>query len=295
MTRSQSKLIDIQLDIVLWARKNAIDKQHEIEDIIHKIVKSFGTDKSKIKKLEKLYQKLTGKEYIQEEYDLNEYTNQKELNPEIWSDFTMHDTVRESLLKIARIFWQEFDVPYSYTDITLTGSSANYNWTDFSDIDLHLIVDFNSVENPLEFQKYANTFKSKWNSEHDLKIGNHFIELYIQDSNEPHTSTGVYSLLYNKWIKEPEYTEIVIDDKLIDDKVEPFIREIDAMERTGLDIDKINNLRERIRQFRKTGLQNDGEYSVENLAFKKLRNDGYLAKLSQMRIQAMDSYLLNSK
>ena len=50
-------------------------------------------------------------------------------------------------------------------------------------------------------------------------------------------------------------------------------------------------IKEKIRNMRRCGLTDGGEFSAENLAFKVLRRNGYLAKLSDLRNDAYDKMM----
>ena len=117
-----------------------------------------------------------------------------ELNPKIWDDFKIDDEVREDLLKIAEDFYASTDLEADVEDIILTGSLANYNWSEkYSDYDLHILIDFTNVNDAVELvKKYVDSVKSIWNKEHDIKIKGYEVEVYIQDVSEPHKSTGVF-------------------------------------------------------------------------------------------------------
>ena len=54
---------------------------------------------------------------------------------------------------------------------------------------------------------------------------------------------------------------------------------------------RAESLMEKIRKLRRAGLESEGEYSVENLAFKTLRNTGYLTKLSDLKREAYDAMM----
>lgn len=228
---------------------------------------------------------------LEEESKVNEYQNQTTLNPSVFDDIEIKPKVKEILLRIAKFFWKEMDLPIPYEDIILIGSSANYNWTPYSDIDLHIVVDLGKYMDPELAQKYFNEVKNNWNKTHKLKINDNHIELYIQDINEPNAAQGVYSLLNNKWIKIPKYEKIDIPDIDINRKAEPFKFEINKLI-SNPDLNKINLLKKRLKNFRKAGLTNEGEYSLENLAYKELRNSGYLDKLRELEINTIDSQLL---
>ena len=225
--------------------------------------------------------------------EIVEYKNKTTLNPNIFDGETIKPKVREALLLIANAFWDKLELDKKYDDITLTGSSANYNWTPKSDIDLHIIIDFNKFKDPKLARKLFDQAEANWNSTYDLKIKGNPISPYVQDKNQRHRSTGVYSLLNNDWVKKPTYEKIEISDVDIDKKANPFKKQIDQLSKikdpeSGLK--KIETLKEKLKNFREIGLDRDGEYSIENLAFKELRNSGYLEKLSNTK-----QYLVSKK
>jgi predicted nucleotidyltransferase len=81
-------------------------------------------------------------------------------------------------------------------DVQLTGSLANYNYTEYSDLDTHIIIDFKQINDDEELVKKAlDGARFVWNQRHDIVIKGHDVELYIQDESEQHTASGLYSLL----------------------------------------------------------------------------------------------------
>ena len=63
------------------------------------------------------------------------------INPKFWINNALNEQVREKLVLIANDFFQDLSLEGGgIEDITFTGSLANYNWTKFSDVDLHLLV-----------------------------------------------------------------------------------------------------------------------------------------------------------
>jgi len=228
---------------------------------------------------------------------LSEYTLNDTLNPKIWENGQIKPKLLKALLKIAKKFYQDIDTQAPLEDITLTGSSANYNWTDYSDIDLHLLVDFSKLKDPETSKAYFSSKKNEFNTNYNLKYQNHPIEVYIQDINEPHAALGVYSLLNRSWIKEPKKENIDIPDSEIDKKAQPLIDRInDLLSNPSVTTEDIQLLKDKIKQFRKSGLDAKGEYSLENLAFKKLRHEGYLEKLKDLDTKVTtQSFDLNEK
>ena len=215
---------------------------------------------------------------------INEYQTQTELNPKLWKDGEFNNKLRLQLLKIARAFYKFLGIDIEIQDVTLTGSNANYNWTKHSDIDLHLIINYKDInDNSLLVRELMQAKKNLWNNRYPIKYKGMNIELYAQDSNEPHASTGVYSLFNNDWIEKPDADVVSVDDDAIDTKSKPYEYAIDHLDPYDKNLlDKIQNLKSRLKKLRQTGLETVGEYSIENLAFKSLRNSGHLEKLNDL-------------
>jgi len=223
-----------------------------------------------------------------------------ELNPELWDENKkLRDDVRDRLLDIAEKFIKPtLGADAVIKDITFTGSLANYNYSDLSDIDLHIIIDFADINKDKEMvRKYFNAVKALWNSLHDIRIKGFEVEAYVQGADEPHTSTGVYSVQDDNWLKEPTQTEAEIDEDSISNKSDSLMDQIEqALKLMEEDspkaaLDRAESLMEKIKKLRKAGLETNGEYSVENLAFKTLRNTGYLKKLSDLKREAYDKLM----
>ncbi len=183
-------------------------------------------------------------------------------------------------------------------DVTFTGSLANYNWSKYSDVDLHLIIDYNAVNDDYDLVKdYFNSKKSIWNRNHDIFIDGYEVEVYVQDDNEPHKSTGVYSIMNDEWLTEPNRVEPAFDWADITKKSEGLMDQIDIAlmlykEKKYSDaLQYIEKLKEKIRKFRKAGLDRAGEFSSENIAFKVLRRNNYLEKLSNLKHMAYDKLM----
>ena len=216
---------------------------------------------------------------------LNEYQTQQELNPKLWTGDRLPKKLCAGFLKIASAFYDFLEVDASVIDIIMIGSNANYNWTEHSDIDLHVVINYLKVgDNLYLVEKYLQAKKSIWNSKYPLTYKGMNIELYAQDSNENlHGSVGIYSLTQNKWLRKPNADTVSIDDDLIRQKAEPYEYEINKIEETDPDaIEKIERILVKLRNLRQAGLDAAGEYSIENLAFKHLRNNGMIDKLKEM-------------
>ena len=165
---------------------------------------------------------------------LSSFYVQDSLNSKIWenpdsSDSTMIESVREKLLEIANEFVNFLGVEIFVQDIHMTGSLANYNWSEFSDVDLHILYDFQESGDKKEL--LIELFKLKktlFNSTHNIKVRGFDVEMYVQDTTELHFSTGVYSVLFDQWIAIPSKDEVSIDEDKLKSKVESWMDLIDT-------------------------------------------------------------------
>ena len=208
----------------------------------------------------------------------------------------MRDEIRKSLLKVADDFIETLGVEFFIHDVILTGSLANYNWSNFSDVDLHILIDFKETDYNLDLLKeFFDAKKNVWNEKHNIVIKGFDVEIYVQDVDEEHISSGVYSILNNTWVVEPEKTKPTIDDRLILQKGEEYGHKVDILIKKaskGEDvINDIEDLRKKLKSFRQSGLDKGGEYSYENLTFKLLRRNGYIEKLLKLKTQVTDKKL----
>ena len=236
-----------------------------------------------------------------DDVDLSSFEFHDELNKDFWNqeDDKLDPEIRQKLIAIANDFWNSLEVgDAEYDDITFTGSLAAHNYSQFSDVDLHLLVDFSDVDDKVDLvREYFNAMKSIWNRLHDILIKGYEVEIYVQDINDPHEAQGLYSVLNDEWLKKPVLDKQDFDKDnvrkkaagLMDqiDRLEPLIEE-GKYEEAEKYADK---LKAKIRKMRKTGLETVGAYSVENLAFKVLRRNGYLEKLSDAKREAYDKML----
>ena len=223
------------------------------------------------------------KEFIAEQKTTLEYHSQ--LNPKLWDKDQLKPEVRKHLLEIASA-WRKFaNIPANAVkDILFTGGNANYNYTSFSDIDVHLLVNKKQVADCEKqiLDDYLKDKKTLWAVNHDIKIYGYNVELYAQDIDEPTSSNqGVFSLQQNKWIRKPEKVSLDLNDKYLLKKIKNLKEMIDYLISTKCDdMEELENLKKKLRDMRAAGIQKSGEFSVENLAFKELRNRGYLDKLT---------------
>jgi len=218
-----------------------------------------------------------------------------ELNPKLWKDGdNLKPNVLKKLKETAKDFFEFLDMPnLKLKDITITGSSANYNWTSSSDIDLHLLVDVKSTETEYGelVSKYFDAQRKIWNDLHDVKIKGIPVELYVQDTKEKHYSSGIYSIQNEKWLDKPKKEKPKLDTKYIKNKTARIMNCIDELIRHCTDPDKFEQMQDKLIKMRKAGLEDAGEFSDQNYVFKSLRNVGYIDKLVDYKTQMIDDEL----
>lgn len=203
------------------------------------------------------------------------------LAPEAWNGSNIKKDVRYKLLQAAKLFIDSLDIPnFKVIDIVLTGSMANFNYTKYSDFDVHIITSYSDLQCDDLAAEFYQAKKKIWNDDHDVIVRGHEVEMYVEDINEPPIAAGVYSLLDDTWVKQPSYLPPSVDDGSVGHKVQDLIVKINKTIASADEALDIQRLLHKLRKMRQSGLDQGGEYSVENLAYKILRNQGYLDRLS---------------
>jgi predicted chitinase/pyrimidine deaminase RibD-like protein len=212
------------------------------------------------------------------------------LNPKIWGrDEHLLPEVREKLTAIADNFREFLGVgDLDVRDITISGSNAAYNYTPYSDIDLHLVVEF-PADNEI-YQELFNAKKYQYNDEHTLSIGGVPVELYVQNAAESPVSQGEYSISREEWIQVPRRKRAKIDDTCVRAKVEDLDARIHSAIESG-NAEAMGRLWDKIKAMRQSGLEQQGEFGCENIVFKVLRNKGCIKDLRAARTAAQDHKL----
>ncbi len=214
-------------------------------------------------------------------------TVNKTLNPKLWQDGILDTEVAAKLEDIARAFEDFIGVDLEVIDYTITGSNANYTWTEYSDLDLHLIIPGTPTD---EQRELFNAKKALWSEQHDISIKGLPVECYVQGEDEPHHSTGVYSLSKDQWLVEPKKVKPSIDDAAIEAKKDAILAQIEQA-LLSRDLAKLRSVKDKITQMRKAGLERAGEWSVENLVFKILRNLGLIDQITEKIRELEDAEL----
>ena len=239
---------------------------------------------------------------------------QDKLNPKIWylpkekfmgdpegQHYQMKPEVRTHLLKVAYDYIESLDVNIVISDILMTGSLANFNWSKYSDVDIHIVADYNQFPKNTQ-ELYDELFRMKktiYGLKRNVTIFGYDVELYVEDENIPRDvkNVGRFSLLMDEWVSYPTKEDVKINKALIKSKAQQWMRIIDGVVENVKDEDIdtakkiIKKYTTKIRKFRECGLEKGGEYSEENLVFKILRRNGYLEKIKTLKDKLSDKNL----
>ena len=222
------------------------------------------------------------------------------LNQKFWDEDKKFDPdLREKLLSITDDFIDKLDLQgVQIDDITLTGSNSNYNYNEYSDLDVHVLIDFKDINEDEELVKKAlDGERFVWNLRHNVSLKGHDVEMYVQDKDEPHVASGLFSLKDDKWITEPSYDPPSIDIRDVFKKANAIETDIEILKERilkarGREAKELHaraqHLKEKISKMRQRGLAREGEFSVENLAFKVLRNSEVIGDLIDLISSAYD-------
>ena len=220
------------------------------------------------------------------------------LNPKLFDeDNHLKPEVRDKMLEIVDDFvdgLKEDGVDINVKDIILVGSSASYNYTKDSDVDLHIIADHKKSKANYELLPLLySAYRSVYNKNYDISFYGIPVELYVemddddenvlQESKTNTKSNGIYSVQDDKWIKEPVQQDIPdIDREAFDEVFKEYEdRYFEIIEDAS--IEGIEDFIDDLYDLRKEGLAEDGEYSIKNLVFKEARNLGYLDNLKELK------------
>lgn len=245
-------------------------------------------------------------EYDKNDVDLSSFKKQNNLNYDLWdNEDKLNSRVRLKLLDIADDFIETLGISWCKPhDIILTGSLCNYNWSNYSDVDLHVVIDFNKISDKKEFvQEYFDAKKNEWNESHnELTIFGFNVELYVEDIKNNSIRNGIYSLEKDEWVKKPYSNNIKPLTNKKEEKIQYLssiiltkIEEIEKKIQQPVDdvilrnlAKKCDNLIKTLKRIRKNGLNKNGEMSVGNIIYKVCRRTGYLDKLWELKNKIYD-------
>jgi len=209
----------------------------------------------------------------------------KELNPKLWEDNKLDPEVRDQLLLIAEDFVEYLGLDnLKVEDVTISGSNAAYSYTPHSDLDLHILVDFNNLPDNPVYQELFTAKKTLYNDAHDITVRDVPVELYVQDTNNPVQSLGEYSIVHDKWIRIPKKRRANFDQAATKLKYEK-LGELIELALKSEDPKRVNDTIALVKRYRKSGLDKAGEFGPENLAYKAVRKQGLVQALHDLKVQ----------
>ena len=278
------------------------DKRRFLVDFNGDIVQDKGAFAYSNANYSSLLNEITDEIVEPDDVDLSSFNIKRHLNPKFWDDGHLDTRIRLKLLDIADDFFDSLGVDWvEPEDVIITGSLANYNWNKkYSDIDLHVLVDYEDVDERVDFvREYFTMKKNEWNEKHkNLRIFGFPVEVYVQDANEPHASSGVYSIDRDEWITEPDMEKIrsgKVNKKHIREMVSTYMNKIDCL----IDIYKSHKddeyemrkvaedateMFDEIKKLRKDDLAKYGREMCDgNIIFKALRRSDYIGKLITLK------------
>ncbi len=234
-------------------------------------------------------------ETVDFDFDFDDFEPKTALHPSFWQKTSLFDQISTNLKSIAQEFAEDIGIAEDLEDIWFVGSLASFNWHKKSDIDLHLVVDFAKISKDEDMvEEMMRLQRMRWNDDHNIRFYGHEVEIYIQDVDHKGNYAGIYSLKSDKWLKEPKKENPIIDFSAISTKAASLaseINEIYTLYRKNYVNEahrQAEGMKKKIREMRQVGLDGEGTYSVENLTFKLLRNNGFLKKLSSIRDNSYD-------
>ena len=210
------------------------------------------------------------------------------LNPKLWTGTFLKQDVRHKLLAIAKDFVHFIGLPQiNLKDITISGSNASYGYSEYSDVDLHLIVTM--PDDPV-MRELFDAKKNNYNFKHKIQLHGIDVEVYVQDAKQTHHSAGIFSVLNNQWITKPEHKTPEVTDKEVRQKARSYAIMINKALKSN-DLNTLESVAADLKRLRQAGLARGGEFSVENLAFKLLRSRGKINAIHKSITKLKDSKL----
>jgi hypothetical protein len=235
--------------------------------------------------------------------NLKSFEEKESLNPRIWNeDGSLKAIIRKRLYEIAKDFIDNIDeMDIHIEDVLLVGSIAGYNWSKYSDIDCHIVVDYDALKEYASKEILQRTFdqtKDAWNKKHNLLLYGYPVELYVQDVRSGNESDGIYSIKYGKWVKFPKGGNELQQRELIKRQAAAYLNLIDKYSKMAYECHskkaaeiithEIEKLYDESIRSRKEALAEGGEYAPGNIVFKVLRRTGAIQKMKDAKTLLYD-------
>ena len=213
------------------------------------------------------------------------------LNPKLWDENNkLRTEVREAALRIVEFFLSQMDMPITYKDIRILGSNASYNYSPYSDLDIHIVVDFNELEGSNSMlRKYFNGVRNGFLNDYDVKIHGIPVEMYIEDISDTPKAMGIYSVADDGWIKFPKQDTNAVEAD-VDSVADVWEARINKLVKRD-SLEDVDTAIRNLYYVRRNSLAQDGEYGKGNQLFKEIRNRGLLDMLKQKKKELISKEL----
>lgn len=213
------------------------------------------------------------------------------LNSAIWDHDNLKPQVRGALLRMAEDFIDFVDIPFDVKDIIITGGNVNYTYTKDSDIDLHIVADFDTIQCDREVAELFDSKRLLYKRQHTLEIYGIPVELYIEDHRTPGVTAGMFSVAQDKWLRKPSKVVPKFDEAELKRQVGFWTKILQRSTMTG-DLQTCRKALHLLRVYRKKGLATPaGEFSIPNLVYKSLRNDQVIDGMMRLITRLHDQHL----
>lgn len=214
------------------------------------------------------------------------------LNPKLFDTNTnlLLPDVRKQIIEIVSKFEDYIQVPIMIADIQLVGSNVSYNYTDTSDLDVHIIANFEATSCDTSIlQALYDAKKSAFNKNLDITLHGVEVELYVQDIRSATISNGIYSVCDNRWIKEPKPIKSITKHNT-EKEFEKWSQRINQVLEHN-NYEEINDTITTLYLIRHNSIAVDGEYGKGNALFKDIRSAGLLQQLKDALDKALSKKL----
>ena len=264
-----------------------------------KIFESAERDRAALQQEQKEQRRLQKEEIKKKLLSKDHFKQHNALSRDIWeTPEQVKLKVKLKLKRIANAFLRDHNIdPDAVEDIYFTGSLAGYNYHPDSDIDLHIVVDFSKVNQDLDMVRdLFNSRRLVWNERHNITIFGHEVEIFIEDVNEVYDDEDrpVYSLEKDQWVNTPkrldrdfDYDSAIKKAGMISHQI-GLVQELMNQEKFVEAKRQATRIFGRLKRMRKAGLQREGAYSPENIAFKILRKRGEIDLLGDLKSASFD-------
>jgi hypothetical protein len=215
------------------------------------------------------------------------------LNNKIWDkNGKIIPIVRKKLLTIAHKVADDVATLVKIKHIFFTGSLVTYKWTAMSDIDVHIIVDILEKHSDNTLSEYFDLICKLFNSQHNIFIKGYKVEVNMKEKETFFEGKAAYDLIKDEWVKFPTRGTRDLNDPEVIRIAKEYQQKIDKLISSQGSIEDAKQLKKEVKELRTSGLEKgEGEYSIGNLAFKRLRNTEYIAKLFNYWVEFEDKQL----